>query len=217
MRLIALVISIILMSCNLKSQKEAEQKLASTSSIRIKSDSLKISNKDFQILLNDYDTSLVLNSYFFLFNSKEKVFDLDSLSYNFCEPLDSMVVKNKVFYLLKIDSIFSTNQTHITAKSLARWCENEALLNTLLKSSLNNNGKVYFEELIWELPEMQNILKKYLKTKEQYWGSLDVEQSCSLYIDVLFYLQSLGEKKRSQFFKSYHNILVEKLLHTTTN
>ncbi|HMR81717.1 MAG TPA: hypothetical protein PKE30_01245 [Niabella sp.] len=212
MQLLALIISIGLLSCNGRVHNDVEQAFPSANNISPMHDSLKVKSKELQNLLSDYDTSNVLISYFFLLNSKERILRSDNKLYSFCDPLDSSVMQNKTLYILKIDSIFAMNQNKNGVRALVKWCENEVFLNALLKSPLNSKGKVYFEELMDELPKTKEILKKYLKKQNQYWGSLDVEQSCNLYYDILLYLQSLDEKQRLMFFRSYLNILTEKLL-----
>ena len=44
---------------------------------------------------------------------------------------------------------------------------------------------------------------KYLKDKNQYYGSLDFQQSCSLYYDVVNYLYSLDSDDYKNFMQEY--------------
>lgn len=86
-------------------------------------------------------------------------------------------------------------------KKLEQWLKNNVLLSSILDNNLDD--QVFFEELIYQIPETKNILAAYLKSSEQYWGSLDTNQSCKLYYDVNLYLTNLSPVKRAFFFKKY--------------
>ncbi len=216
MRFLLLLISFGLLSCKGKEVKNDET-ISSLSEINMKTDDLKVNNEELRMLLSNYDTSSILISYYFLFNPQEKIFPVYSLPGNFYEPLGVDVMNNKITYVRKIDSILSIKQNQVAVEPLTRWCENEQLLNIVLNSKLNNEAKIYFEQLIWETPDTRHLLKKYLKTDEQYWGSLDIEQSCSLYYDVLLYLQPKSVKYRLAFFKSYLNMSLDEIFKSSSN
>lgn len=86
-------------------------------------------------------------------------------------------------------------------KKLEQWLKNDILLSSILDNNLDD--QVFFEELIYQIPETKNILTVYLKSPEQYWGSLDANQSCKLYYDVNLYLTNLKPIERINFFKKY--------------
>lgn len=82
------------------------------------------------------------------------------------------------------------------------------LKNDILLSSVVNDHLfigLEFGEIVNSIVETKPLLDQYLKDPKQYWGSLDLNQSCKLYYDVLLYSTSLNQQNRIRFFTSYFN------------
>jgi hypothetical protein len=84
---------------------------------------------------------------------------------------------------------------------LGQWLRNDVLLSSVLDDNLKQG--VYFEQLVSEIAQTRPLLKQYLTDPKQYWGSLDANQACKLYYDVLNYLLTLDESRKLVFFKEY--------------
>lgn len=110
---------------------------------------------------------------------------------------ESHLIESVTSHLAKISS--ATRSQNL--KKLEQWLKNDILLSSILDNNLDD--QVFFEELIYQIPETKNILTVYLKSPEQYWGSLDANQSCKLYYDVNLYLTNLKPVERINFFKKY--------------
>lgn len=203
------VIFIVNLSCGNTTEEMRKNSAFTKTDFGITSDTLNVKNKPLDDLMHRYDTSQILTAFYFLFDRQGNLLPKNLSSDSSCNPLSSESDK----HLLKVEAFLTsrTDRASVIA-ALEKWCENDKLLNVVINSQMNANGTVYFEEVVSLMPQLQNLLKKYIKSKDQYWGSLDVSQSCKLYFDVLIFLQQLNEKERLKFFKLYTNICFDKLL-----
>ncbi|WP_267281709.1 hypothetical protein [Chryseobacterium luquanense] len=85
-------------------------------------------------------------------------------------------------------------------KEISRWCSIDAQLNEI---PIQSDEGVTFEEIIYNMDIGKNFYSKYLKDKNQYYGSLDFQQSCALYYDVVSYLYDLDYTSYKNFMKKY--------------
>ncbi|WP_128572416.1 hypothetical protein [Chryseobacterium sp. P1-3] len=85
-------------------------------------------------------------------------------------------------------------------KEIDKWCRIEAGLNEI---PIQSDEGVTFEEIIYNMEIGKRFYAKYLKDKNQYYGSLDFQQSCSLYYDVVNYLYNLDSDDYKNFMQEY--------------
>lgn len=89
---------------------------------------------------------------------------------------------------------FDKNTQKQKLKRLDEWISIYLMFNSLI--GMEYKEPVYSEEIIFELPETKHLLKKYLESPAQDWGSLDVAQISELYFDFVNYMVGLDPKKR---------------------
>ncbi|MET3037459.1 hypothetical protein ABXT08_15220 [Chryseobacterium sp. NRRL B-14859] len=85
-------------------------------------------------------------------------------------------------------------------KEINKWCSIEAKLNEI---PIQSDEGVTFEEIIYNMKIGKKLYAKYLKDKKQYYGSLDFQQSCSLYYDVVNYLYNSDSVSYKNFMQEY--------------
>lgn len=87
---------------------------------------------------------------------------------------------------------------------LDKWLKNDMLFSSVLNDNLNED--VFFEEIIYTIPDTRPLIQQYLTNPNQYWGSLDENTMCKVFYDVCIYVLKLNDRDRINFFRNYFNI-----------
>jgi hypothetical protein len=168
-------------------------------------------NKSFEEILQKYDKKELFVGLYFL---KRGYFlkysnEMDSLNLPFCTIIPFFQKKtslNDSLLILVNDSLnkeTNSSQRKIL-NDLENWLKNDILLSSIMNNNLSNG--MYFEEIIYKIPETKSLIQIYIKNPNQYWGSLDENQSCKIYFDVCNYLTGLKPNNRIKFFKLFFDI-----------
>ncbi len=207
--LILLTILILVGCGSNRSKKDSGDKIENNKSNEITSDSNSLKKPGFlQDILRVYDTSKVLTAFYLNFGRElpnfTKIIDTSTFSFK-CGIENYFDTTDRKSILNRIDSEVNkmgVQQANFYEERISLWCENDIILNIILNSKLNDKN-LFFEELISETPHTKHLMNKYVKFKGQDWGSLDINQSCELYYDVLQYLANLNETERLDFYEKY--------------
>lgn len=170
--------------------------------------------KYFNGLIADYGKTKILIGLYFIESDIHKLFlkETDSAKLFYC--VIPTFFENKIsgndslfkFIINKIESEEISRRENLLQR-LEVWLKADAVLSSVLDDHLSNG--LYFGEIISKISETKPILQMYLINPNQYWGSLDENQSCKLYYDVNVYLISLDSRKRLLFFKKYFEVASE--------
>lgn len=82
-----------------------------------------------------------------------------------------------------------------------RWCKMEKRLHDV---DITSDAPVSFESVVYNMPEGKSFFRPYLTDTAQYYGSLDFQQSCALYYDVLTYLSKANPEEADAFLEKYY-------------
>ena len=118
-------------------------------------------------------------------------------SWSFNNEIDSLLLDNKKKELI-------LNQSKSNSKLIAdikRWLEIEKMLNFSSNDKLSSE---IFNRTIYGINETKPLFKKYIKSSQQDYSSLDENQNGEIYFDTINYLFKLPENKLLDFFSSYY-------------
>ncbi len=90
-----------------------------------------------------------------------------------------------------------------TLKRLHKWCKANKKLHSV---DITSDDGVSFEEILYNMNQGKIFFTPFLKNKSQYFGSLDFNQSCKLYYNVVEYLAKASESENDSFFREYFNV-----------
>lgn len=118
---------------------------------------------------------------------------------NYC-ALTHYIIKfyQNPIYLSEINERLTSKDVDL----IKRWCSIDEKLNSISLSKDEWQG-ISFEELIYRMKGGTKFYKPYIKHKDQYYGSLDFDQVCHLYYDVLLFLTYADPDTENDFFSDY--------------
>ena len=165
-----------------------------------KQNTLNSDNKTYlKIISNKEDEAGFFTALYFV--NKEKQYNIDTGleykdSWNFNSEIDSLLSNNDRKELI-------LNQTKNNSKLIAdikHWIEIEKMINF---PSTEKYSSEIFTNAIYSIDETKSLFKKYLKSSQQDYSSLDENQKGEIYFDTINYLFKLPENKLLAFLSSY--------------